>query len=89
MTNIAYIGPIGKGEVTPAGEPLISAIEILEDLLAQAQSGKLCAIAVASVVEEGLGITERQIAYKGGRFADLYVATDQLMGRLRKRSEEA
>ena len=87
MSNIAYIGPAGKGEVTPAGVPLDEAIEILEELLAEAKSGKLAAIAVASILEEGVLTTKREIAYKGGRFADLYVATDQLMHRMRRRSE--
>lgn len=87
MTNIAYIGPGGKGELTPVGEPLPTAIEILEDLLSKAKSGQLCAIAVASIVEEGLDKSQREFAFKGGRFADLYVATDQLMHRLRKYSE--
>ena len=87
MSNIAYIGPAGKGEVTPAGAPLDDAIEILEELLAEAKSGKLAAIAVASVLEEGVLTVKRDFTYKGGRFADIYVAADQLMQRIRKHSE--
>ena len=87
MSNIAYIGPAGKGEVTPAGAPLDDAIEILEELLAEAKAGKLAAIAVASVLEEGVLTMQRDFTYKGGRFADLYVAADQLMCRIRKHLE--
>lgn len=87
MGNIAYIGPAGKGEVTPAGAPLDEAIEMLEELLAEARSGKLAAVAVASIVEEGVHTAKHGFTYKGGRFADIYVATDQLMCSIRKRLE--
>ena len=83
MGNIAYIGPAGRGEVTPVGEPLADAIEILEEMLAEAKAGKLAAMAVTSIVEEGVLTTKRAFTYKGGCFAALYVATDQLMCRIR------
>ena len=89
MSNIAYIGPGGKGEVTPPGVPFEDAIEILEELLAEAREGKLSALAIAAVLDEGVRVTKREHAYKGGYFADLYVATDQLKGCLRKYIDEA
>jgi hypothetical protein len=88
VSNITYIGPTGKGEVTPDGTPLNEAIEILEELLEEAKSGKLAAIAVASVIREGVFVTKREFTYKGGRLADLFVATDGLLGRLRKHLED-
>ena len=88
MSNIAYIGPTGKGEVTPDDASFDEAIEILEALIEEAKSGKLAAIAVASVIKEGVFVTKREFAFKGGRFGDLFVATDGLLCRLRKHLED-
>ena len=78
MADLAYIGPDGKGILTPPGEPMQDVIDMFERLLDDARNGKIVAAAVATVVEEGIKKTDFEIAYRGGSYGDLYLCVAKM-----------
>jgi hypothetical protein len=82
MADLAYIGPGGRGVLTPPGEPVQSVIEMFERLLDDARSGKIVAAAVATVVDQGVKTGDFECAFRGGTYGDLYLCVAQMNHRM-------
>ena len=79
----------GGNVCVTAGEPNDRIVALLEERLAQAKAGRIRALAVALVIEDGSDrpVTDANCIWDSGRFRDLYFAFGRLSARFNRECE--
>jgi len=89
MTTENVVALPGYSVPTPKGEPVQGVIDILKEMVEQAECGRLRAIGICTVLDDGAPGTTISNQFCGdGHSWDLEVSARRLLDRIREWSDE-